>query len=127
MSSKYEEIIELISKLNVLELIELTKLIEKKFNISSNMINQNSEQIKKEDAPSEKKEEQVNFSVIMKSFGDDKINVIKIVRTITSLGLKEAKSFVENLPATIKENISKVEAEKIKAQLEVCGAIIELK
>ncbi|MDP2762996.1 MAG: 50S ribosomal protein L7/L12 [Enterobacteriaceae bacterium] len=127
MSSKYEEIIELISKMNVLELIELTKLIEKKFNISSNVINQNSEQIKKEDAPNEKKEEQVNFSVIMKSFGEDKINVIKTVRTITSLGLKEAKNFVESLPATIKENISKVEAEKIKTQLEVCGAIIELK
>jgi len=124
MSQKHEEIIDALSKMNVLEIIELTKLAEKKFNLSIENIQKPIE--KKEEVITEKKEEKTNFTIIMKNYGKSKINVIKIIRTILNLGLKEAKSFVESLPATIKENSNKEEAEKIKKQLEDVGATIEL-
>ncbi|HIH2763340.1 MAG TPA: 50S ribosomal protein L7/L12 [Candidatus Azoamicus sp.] len=127
MSIKNEEIISSISKMTVLELVELIKEIETKFNISSSagfLRNENSVESSKQDV---KIEEKTAFSVIMTDFGDDKINIIKKVRTILNLGLKEAKDFVENLPALIKKDISKSEADSIKKDLEVSGAKIELK
>ncbi|MEM1182525.1 MAG: 50S ribosomal protein L7/L12, partial [Acidobacteriota bacterium] len=72
-------------------------------------------------------EEKTEFDVVMTSFGDKKINVIKVVRQITSLGLKEAKEMVESVPAAIKEGASKEEAEEIKGKLEEAGAQVELK
>jgi len=126
MSIKNEDIINAISKMNILELMELTKAIEEKFNITANMHVQEEKVIVK---PEEKeiKEEKTTYSVIMTEYGTSKVDVIKTIRTIINLGLKEAKDFVENIPATIKENIQKDEAEKIKDKLESCGAKIELK
>lgn len=127
MTQKYEEIIASLSKMNIIEIIELTKEIEKKFNITVNTNNINTTQANIEPIKEETKQEQTSYSVIIKSFGNDKINVIKTVRMISELGLKEAKNFIENLPSAIKENIPKIEAEKIKKQLEDSGATVELK
>ena len=127
MSEKINEIIEIISKMNVLEIVELTKAIEKKFDISDikieeNITNSNSNENKNND-----KKEKTEYSVIIIDYGNNKLNVIKTIRTILNLGLKEAKDFVENLPAVVKENISKDDAENIKTRLEETGAKIELK
>jgi large subunit ribosomal protein L7/L12 len=78
-------------------------------------------------APAAAAEEQTEFNVILLAFGDKKIQVIKEVRTITGLGLKEAKDLVEGVPAPVKEGLSKEDAEKIKAQLEAAGAQVEIK
>ena len=77
--------------------------------------------------PAEDVEEQTEFNVILTSFGEKKINVIKVVREVTSLGLKEAKDLVDKAPNTVKEGISKAEAEELKAKLESAGATAELK
>ncbi len=77
--------------------------------------------------PAEAAEEQTEFNVILTSFGEKKINVIKVVREVTSLGLKEAKDLVDKAPNTVKEAISKAEAEELKAKLESAGATVELK
>jgi len=125
MKISNEDIINAISNMNILELTELTNLIEKTFNISiqHQQINNNSE--KKEE--NVKVEEKTSFTIIMTSFGDNKLNVIKTIRSILDLGLKEAKEFVEKLPATVKENIQKSDVEKIKTALETSGAKIEIK
>jgi large subunit ribosomal protein L7/L12 len=73
------------------------------------------------------KEEKTEFDVVLESFGDKKIGVIKVVRTITSLGLKEAKDLVEGVPSKVKEGVSKEEAEKIKKELEEAGATVSIK
>lgn len=78
-------------------------------------------------APVEEAEEQTEFNVILAAFGDKKINVIKEVRAITGLGLKEAKDLVEGVPSPVKEAVSKDEAAKLKAQLEAAGATVEVK
>lgn len=77
--------------------------------------------------PAEAAEEQTEFNVILTSFGEKKINVIKVVREVTSLGLKEAKDLVDKAPNTVKEGISKAEAEELKAKLESAGGTVELK
>jgi len=125
MKINNEEIITAISNMNILELTELTNLIEKKFNISI----QHQQTINKEDNIEEKvkPEEKSTFTIIMTSYGDNKLNVIKTIRSILDLGLKEAKDFVEKLPATIKENVQKSDIEKIKAALETSGAKIEIR
>ncbi|HIH2762406.1 MAG TPA: 50S ribosomal protein L7/L12 [Candidatus Azoamicus sp. MARI] len=126
MSIKNEEIINSISKMTVLELVELIKEIEVKFNISSSVGSFKNEM--PVDVVKELKvEEKTLFSVIMTEYGDDKINIIKKVRTILNLGLKEAKDFVEAIPALIKKDVSKIEADGIKKDLEASGAKIELK
>ncbi len=126
MSIKNEEIISSISKMTVLELVDLIKEIETKFNISSatNFLKNESSAESKHDV---KVEEKTSFSVVMTAYGDDKINIIKKVRTILNLGLKEAKDFVESVPAVIKKDISKSEADGIKKDLEGSGAVVELK
>lgn len=126
MSIKNDDIINAISNMNIMELMDLTKAIEEKFNIKASMNLNDSKPVEKITEP-EIKEEKTTFSVIMTDFGSNKIDVIKTIRTILNLGLKEAKEFVENVPARIKENIEKDEAEKIKSKLETCGAKIELK
>lgn len=127
MSIKNEEIINSISKMTILELVDLIKEIEKKFNISAS-VNTFRQDVGVDSAKQESKvEEKTLFTVVMSGYGDDKINIIKKVRTILNLGLKEAKDFVESLPALIKKDISKSEAESIKKDLEASGAKIELK
>ena len=124
-----EEVLEAISKMSVMDLVELISEMEEKFDVSAS-------------APvavaavatagngaesSDKEEEQTEFDLILKSFGDNKIAVIKAVRAITGLGLKDAKDMVEGAPATIKEAISKKEVEEMTKQLEDSGAVVELK
>lgn len=127
MTINNEDIIKAISNMNILELTELTEMIEKKFNISiQNIQTKNTSNIEKSEQK-EKVEEKTTYTIILTSYGDNKLNVIKTIRTILDLGLKEAKDFVEKLPAIIKENIQKTDIEKIKTALEASGAKIEIK
>ena len=126
MSIKTEDIIEAISKMSIMEVVELVKSIEKKFGVSASpqVVYQNDGNDNKKQ---EKQEEKTHFNVILNKIGSNKISAIKAVRTVTSLGLKEAKNTVESLPAIIKENADKEEAESIKKKLEESGAVVELK
>ena len=120
-----EKIAEELSGLTVLEAADLAKLLEDKWGVSAA-----APVAVAAAAPADggtAAEEQTEFDVILASFGDKKINVIKEIRTITGLGLKEAKDLVESAPKEIKEGIAKEEAEKLKEQLEGAGATVEIK
>ncbi|MCD6156209.1 MAG: 50S ribosomal protein L7/L12 [Candidatus Atribacteria bacterium] len=122
-----EEIIEAIEKMTVLELAELVKALEEKFGVSAAMP---VAQVAAAPAAGEgaaKEEEKTEFDVILKSAGSQKLQVVKEVRAITGLGLKEAKELVDNAPKPVKEGVSKDEAEEIKAKLEAVGAEVEIK
>ena len=123
MACTFEQILETIENLTVKELDELVKLFEEKFEVSA----QPTVVAGAAGAAGEAAEEKSEFDVILKSPGAKKINVIKVVRQITGAGLKEAKDMVDNTPSTIKEAVSKEEAEQIKKQLEEAGAEVELK
>ena len=120
-----DQVIEFISKMSVLEMSEMVKEMEEKFGVSaaSAAVAAPSAPASESTAPAEEKSE---FNVILTNIGEKKINVIKEVRGITGLGLKEAKEAVESAPKAIKEGVSKDEADKIKAQLEEAGAEVEL-
>ena len=123
-----EQIVESISNLSALELSELAKKLEEKFGVEGMMAPVGVGMVAPQaPAGEEKKEEKTTFDVILKSFGSNKIQVIKEVRTITNLGLKEAKDLVESLPKPVKEKVSKEEAEEIKKKLESVGAEVEIK
>ena len=125
---KNEDIINAIGNMSVLDLVELTKEIEKKFNISADNMLSGSESAT--DSVSEdvaKVEVKTIFTVEMTDFGSSKLNVIKTIRTILDLGLKEAKDFVESVPAIIKKDIPEADAIKIKNSLEAVGAKILIK
>ncbi len=130
--SKLEQIVEDLSNLTVLEAAELTKLLEEKWGVSAAaaaapmmMPGMMPGAGGGDAAPAE--EEKTEFDVILAGFGDKKINVIKEVRGITGLGLKEAKELVEGAPKPIKEGVPKDEAEDIKTKLEGAGATVEIK
>jgi len=125
MAEKFNDIIEKIEKLTVVELAELVKAIEEKFGISAAMP-VSSGAVGAVGADAGATEEKTSFNVILKSCGEQKINVIKSVKEITGLGLKEAKDLVEGAPKPIKEGVKKAEAEEIKKKLEEAGAIVEL-
>jgi len=117
-------VLEYLEKANMLEISELIKEIEDKFDLKA------AAPVAVAGAPAgavEEEEEQTEFDVILKSPGPKKIGVIKVVRSVTTLGLKEAKDLVDNSPNPIKECISKEEAEDLKKQLEEAGAEVELK
>ncbi len=116
--------IEEIKSLTVLELNELVKAIEEEFGVSASAAVMVAGAAGAGAAAAEEKTE---FDVVLKEMGDQKMAVIKAVRTITGLGLKEAKAAVESAPTTLKEAVSKDEAEDIKKQLEEVGAVVELK
>lgn len=122
-----DELVEAISKMTVLELSELVKELEDKFGVSAAvpMAVGAISQVAATEATTE--EEKTEFDVILSSAGDKKIQVIKEIRTVTSLGLKEAKELADSAPNPVKQGISKQEAEEIKAKLEAAGAIIEIK
>jgi large subunit ribosomal protein L7/L12 len=122
-----EEIIEAIEKMTVLELAELVKALEEKFGVSAAMPVATVAAPAAPQAAAEEVEEKTEFDVILKSAGAQKLQVIKEVRAITGLGLKEAKDLVDNPPKPVKEGISKKEAEEIKAKLEAAGAEVEIK
>ena len=119
-----QKIVDDLSSLTVLEAAELAKLLEEKWGVSAAAAVAVAGPAAAAAAPAEEKTE---FSVILTAAGDKKIEVIKEVRAITSLGLKEAKDLVEGAPKPVKEGVNKDEAEKIKAQLEKAGAKVELK
>ena len=121
MSVTKAEITEAISSMSVLELSEFVKELEEKFGVSAAPV------AVAGGGATESAEEKTEFDVVLAEMGAKKINVIKEVRAITGLGLKEAKEIVESAPKTIKEAVSKDEAEEIKKKLEAAGAKVELK
>jgi len=125
MDLKKDDIINAISKMSVMEIVDLVKEMEKKFDVSASNMMMNTNNV----ASVEKEEvkEKTEFSVTLESFGTSKISVIKSIRSIINLGLKEAKDFVENAPKIIKEGINKKESEEIKKKLEEAGAKVSIK
>ena len=121
-----DDVLEFISSMSVLELSELVKEMEEKFGVSAAAPMAMAAMPAAGDAGAAE-EEQTEFDVILESFGDKKINVIKQVRALTGLGLKEAKALVEEAPKPVKEGIAKEEAEKVKEQLEGAGAQVYVK
>ena len=122
------KIVDDLSALTVLEAAELSKLLEEKWGVSAAApVAAAAAPAAGGGAAAEAVEEQTEFTVILATTGDKKINVIKEIRTITGLGLKEAKDLVEGAPKTVKEGVNKDEAAKIKKQLEEQGATVEVK
>ena len=126
MSAVQTEILDKISSLTVLELSELIKAMEDKFGVSAAAAVAVAGPAAGA-APAAAAEEQTEFTVMLASFGENKVNVIKAVREITGLGLKEAKDLVDGAPKPVKEGISKADAEAAKKKLEDAGAKVELK
>jgi large subunit ribosomal protein L7/L12 len=122
-----EKIVDELSNLTVLEAAELAKLLESKWGVSAAAAVAVAAAPTGAGAAAAPVEEQTEFTVVLSAIGDKKIEVIKEVRAITALGLKEAKDLVEAAPKPVKEGVSKEEAEKIKAALEKAGAKVELK
>ena len=122
-----EDVIEFISNMSVLELSELVKEMEDKFGVSAAAPVAMMAAAPGAGEAGAAAEEQTEFDVVLTAIGDKKIQVIKEVRTITGLGLKDAKALVDDAPKPVKEAVPKDEAEKIKAQLEEAGAQVELK
>jgi len=125
MSDKKQAVIEAIESMTVLELADLVKTLEEKFGVKAAA--PVAAVAAAPGAAAAPAEEKTSFDVILVSGGDKKIQVIKEVRAITNLGLKEAKDLVEGAPKPVKEGVSKEEAQKIKATLESAGAVIELR
>jgi len=123
MATTKEDVLEFISNMSVLELSELVKEFEEKFGVSA----QPTVVAGGGDAGGASAEEKTEFDVILKDAGAKKINAIKAVRALTGLGLKEAKEAVESAPTTLKEGISKEDAEEAKKVLEEAGATVEVK
>jgi large subunit ribosomal protein L7/L12 len=128
MAVNHEELLETIGNMTVLELSEFVEAFKDKFNVTALAAAPMAGMMPGAGVPAEAEEEQTEFDVILEGVGDKKIQVIKVVREVTSLGLKEAKELVDNAPGTvIKEQVSKDEAEQIKAKLEEQGAVVGLK
>ncbi|SHH17338.1 LSU ribosomal protein L12P [Thermosyntropha lipolytica DSM 11003] len=126
--SKVQEVIDIIKGLTVLELSELVKALEEEFGVSAAApVAVAAMPAAGAAAPAEAAEEKTEFDVILTSAGDKKVNVIKVVREITGLGLKEAKDLVDSAPKPIKEKVSKQEAEEIKAKIQEAGGSVEIK
>ena len=121
-----ESIIEEIEKLTVLELSELVSALEEKFGVTAAAAVVASPTDGGGEAGAAA-EEQTEFDVVLSAAGDKKIQVIKVVRSLTSLGLKEAKALVDEAPSAVKEGVSKGEADEIKKELEEAGAVVEVK
>ncbi len=123
MAVSKDDILEAVANMTVMEVVELIEAMEEKFGVTA--------AVAVAAAPgaggAAAVEEKTEFNVVMTSFGENKVNVIKAVRGITGLGLKEAKDLVEGVPSNVKEGVSKDEAEKIKKELEEAGAKVELK
>ena len=125
MAVAKEEILETIANMTVMEVVDLIKVMEEKFGVSAAAVAVAAPTATASDVPAEV--EQTEFTTTLTSFGDKKVQVIKVIRSITSLGLKEAKELVEGVPSVIKEAIPKEEAEKIKQEIEEAGGSVEIK
>ena len=121
-----DQLIEAIKSMTVLELSEMVKALEEEFGVSAAAPVAAAAPAAGA-APAEAEEEQTQFDVMLTAFGDQKIQVIKVVRALTGLGLKEAKDVVEGVPSAIKEGVTKDEAEEAKKQLEEAGASVKIK
>jgi len=119
-----EDVLEKVSKMSVMEVVELIKSMEEKFGVSAAAV---AVAAPAAGAAAAAVEEKTEFNVVLAKSGDNKINVIKVVRTITGLGLKEAKDLVEAAPKAVKEGVAKAQAEEMKKQLEEAGATVEIK
>ena len=124
MAVSKEDMLETISKMTVMEIVDLISAMEEKFGVSAAAPVAVAAAAGPAAAAAE---EQTEFNVVMTKFGENKVNVIKVVRAITGLGLKEAKDLVEGAPSVVKEGVSKDEAASIKKQLEEAGAAVEVK
>ena len=122
-----EELIQAISEMSVLELSELVKDLEEKFGVSAAAPAMMMAAPAAGAAAPAAEEEKTEFDVVLKDHGANKIGVIKVVREITGLGLKEAKELVDGAPKTVKEGVAKEEAEEMKKKIEEAGAVVELK
>ena len=127
MALTKEEILDAISEMSVMDIVDLVKLMEEKFGVSAAAPGAAAAAPAASEAGAEAAEEQSEFEIFLSDVGDKKIDVIKAVRTITGLGLKEAKAIVDGAPASVKEGASKEDAETAKSQLEEAGATVELK
>lgn len=123
MAISKEDILQAVSDMSVMDVVELVKMMEDKFGVSAAA----AVAVAAVAAPAAAVEEQTEFEVILKSIGENKVNVIKAVRALTGLGLKEAKDLVESAPASIKAGVPKDEAAKIKKEIEEAGAVAEVK
>ena len=123
MAVSTNEILDTISNMSVMEVVGLIEAMEEKFNVSAAA----AAVAVAAPAAAAAAEEKTEFDVVMSSFGANKVSVIKVVRGLTGLGLKEAKDLVESAPATIKEAVNKDEAETMKKELEEAGASVEIK
>lgn len=122
MAVSKEDILETISQMSVMDVVELIKSMEDKFGVSAAAV-----AVAAPAAAAAAVEEKTEFNAVLAKIGDNKINVIKVVREITGLGLKEAKDLVEGAPKAVKEGIPKAAAEEIKKKLEDAGATVEIK
>ena len=127
MAVSKEEILETLSNMTIMEVVDLIAAMEEKFGVSAAAAVAAAPAAAAGDAGAEAAAEKDEFDVVLTSFGEKKVAVIKAVRTITGLGLKEAKDMVESAPTTVKEAASKTESEELKKQLEEAGATVELK
>lgn len=122
-SAKVQKLFDSIVELTIMEVVELVKKMEDELGVSAQAAVAVAAAAPAAEAAAEKTE----FDVVLKAFGDKKVEVIKVVRTLTNLGLKEAKALVEGAPAAVKEGVSKADAESFKKQLEEVGAQVEIK
>jgi large subunit ribosomal protein L7/L12 len=123
MAVSKEDILETISNMTVMEVVDLISAMEEKFGVSAAA----AVAVAAPAAAAAVVEEKTEFDVVMTSFGANKVNVIKVIRELTGLGLKEAKDLVEGVPSNVKEGISKADADAVKKKLEEAGATVEIK
>jgi large subunit ribosomal protein L7/L12 len=126
MALSKDEILNAIAEMSVMDIVSLIEAMEQKFGVTAAVAVAAAPAAAAGDAGGAA-EEQTEFSVVLASSGDKKVNVIKVVRAVTGLGLKEAKALVDGAPSHVKEGVSKAEAEDIKKQLEEAGGTVELK
>lgn len=127
VTPEMEKFISYVESMTVLELSKLVKALEERLGVTAAAPVAVAAAGAVAAAPAEAAEEKTEFSVILKGFGENKVNVIKVVRAVTGLGLKDAKDLVEAAPKPVKEGVSKDEAQKMKKELEEAGATVELK
>ena len=127
MAVSKEQILDAISAMSVMDVVELVKMMEDKFGVSAAVAMAPMAMAGGGADAGAKAEEKTEFTVVLASFGENKVGVIKVIREITGLGLKEAKDLVEGAPSTVKEAVSKDEAESIKKKLEEAGAKADIK
>jgi large subunit ribosomal protein L7/L12 len=127
MAVTKENILESISQMSVMDVVELVKMMEDKFGVTAAVAAAPVAMVAAGGDAGAAAEEQTEFTVVMTAFGDNKVNVIKAIREVTGLGLKEAKDLVEAVPSNVKEGVSKDEAATVKKKLEEAGAKVDVK